>query len=78
MMSTRSAPDTAPLQSVPDAAATLMFYASGPVRGISFGGLWRHSEFVKLWAGQTISRFGSEISQVSLRQAITPIGSRVE
>ncbi len=27
-----------------------MFYASGPVRGISFGGLWRHSEFVKLWA----------------------------
>src|SRR5207253_6513671 len=43
-----------------------MFYASGPVRGISFGGLWRHSEFVKLWAGQTISRFGSEISQLAI------------
>jgi len=43
-----------------------MFYASGPVRGISFGGLWRHPEFVKLWAGQTISRFGSEISQLAI------------
>ena len=43
-----------------------MFYASGPVRGISFGGLWRHSEFVKLWAGHTISRFGSEISQLAI------------
>ena len=43
-----------------------MFYASGPVRGISFGGLWRHPEFVKLWAGQTISLFGSEISQLAI------------
>jgi len=43
-----------------------MFYASGPVRGISFHGLWRHSEFVKLWSGHTISRFGSEISQLAI------------
>jgi MFS family permease len=43
-----------------------MFYASGPVRGISFGGLWRRPEFVKLWAGQTISLFGSEISQLAI------------
>jgi MFS family permease len=43
-----------------------MFYASGPVRGISFGGLWRHTEFVKLWAGQSISLFGSEISQLAI------------
>jgi MFS family permease len=43
-----------------------MFYASRPVRGISFQGLWRHPEFVKLWAGQTISRFGSEISQLAI------------
>jgi len=43
-----------------------MFYASGPVRGMRFGGLWRHSEFVKLWAGHTISRFGSEISQLAI------------
>jgi hypothetical protein len=37
--------------------------ASGPMRGIAPpGGLWRHTEFVKLWTGQTISRFGSAIS----------------
>jgi MFS family permease len=36
------------------------------VRGIAFGGLWRHPEFVKLWAGQTVSRFGSEISQLAI------------
>jgi MFS family permease len=43
-----------------------MFYASGRVFGISLSGLWRHPEFVKLWAGQTISRFGSEISQLAI------------
>src|ERR671933_1112078 len=44
-----------------------MFYASGPMRGIAPpGGLWRHPEFVKLWSGQTISRFGSEISQLAI------------
>src|ERR1700736_3591763 len=43
-----------------------MFYASGRVRGISFGGLWRHTEFLKLWAGETVSRFGSEISQLAI------------
>lgn len=29
-------------------------------------GLWRHPEFLKLWAGQTISRFGSEVSQLAI------------
>src|SRR5438874_7367780 len=44
-----------------------MFYASGPMRGIARpAGLWRHPEFVKLWTGQTISRFGSEISQLAI------------
>src|ERR1700730_16420258 len=43
-----------------------MFYASGRVCGICFGGLWRHPEFVKLWAGQTVSRFGSEISLLAI------------
>src|SRR5918912_1194187 len=44
-----------------------MFYASGPMRVIAPpGGLWRHPEFVKLWSGQTISRFGSEISQLAI------------
>src|SRR5229473_5919264 len=43
-----------------------MFYASGRVSSISLAGLWRHSEFVKLWSGHTISRFGSEISQLAI------------
>jgi MFS family permease len=43
-----------------------MFYASGRVGGGLLGGLWRHPDFVKLWAGHTISRFGSEISQLAI------------
>src|SRR3984893_2337276 len=43
-----------------------MVYASGRVRGLGLGGLWRHPEVVKLWAGQTVSRFGSEISQLAI------------
>jgi MFS family permease len=43
-----------------------MFYASGRVRGITFSGLWRHPEFGKLWAGQTVSLFGSAISQLAI------------
>ena len=35
------------------------------MRGISFGGLWRHPEFVKLWAGQTISLFGMTLHNLS-------------
>jgi hypothetical protein len=29
-------------------------------------GLWRHSEFLKLWAGQTISLLGSQITLLAL------------
>jgi MFS family permease len=29
-------------------------------------GLWKHSNFVKLWAGQTVSLFGSQMSGVAL------------
>ena len=43
-----------------------MFYASGRMRGLAFSGLWRHSEFVKLWTGQTISLFGTEVSQLAI------------
>jgi MFS family permease len=32
----------------------------------SRGGLWAHRDFVKLWTGQTISVFGSQISQLAL------------
>src|SRR5215467_6757236 len=31
-----------------------------------FSGLWRHPDFLKLWAGQTISEFGSRITRDAL------------
>jgi MFS family permease len=31
-----------------------------------FGGLWQHPDFVKLWAGQTVSVFGSLITRTAL------------
>ncbi len=34
--------------------------------GWSRGGLWRHPDFVRLWAGQTVSQFGSQVSQLAL------------
>src|SRR5712691_6566574 len=43
-----------------------MFYASGRVSSISLSGLWRQPDFVRLWAGHTISRFGTEISQLAI------------
>jgi MFS family permease len=30
------------------------------------GGLWRHGDFLKLWTGDTISQFGSVISQLAI------------
>jgi MFS family permease len=30
------------------------------------GGLWNHPDFVKLWTGQSISEFGSQISQLAI------------
>ncbi|MDQ3163298.1 MAG: MFS transporter, partial [Actinomycetota bacterium] len=30
------------------------------------GGLWRHRDFVWLWSSQTVSQFGSQISQLAL------------
>src|SRR6266511_5357011 len=29
-------------------------------------GLWRHADFLKLWSAQTVSQFGTQISQVAL------------
>lgn len=31
-----------------------------------FTGLWRHPDFMKLWAGQTVSQFGSQITLLAL------------
>jgi MFS family permease len=33
---------------------------------LRFAGLWRHADFVKLWAGQTISLIGSQITFLAL------------
>jgi MFS family permease len=33
---------------------------------LRFAGLWRHADFVKLWAGQTISVIGSQITFLAL------------
>jgi MFS family permease len=44
-------------------ANVLRFSAVG---GLRFGGLWRHPDFVKLWTGQTISLFGTQISQLAI------------
>src|SRR5438552_4157278 len=30
------------------------------------GGLWQHSDFLKLWAAQTISQFGSQFTMLAL------------
>jgi MFS family permease len=30
------------------------------------GGLWRHADFLKLWSAETISQFGSQVSQLAL------------
>ena len=30
------------------------------------GGLWTHADFLKLWTGQSISEFGSQISQLAI------------
>ena len=29
-------------------------------------GLWRHADFLRLWGGQTVSQFGSQVSQLAL------------
>ena len=33
---------------------------------LRLAGLWRHADFLKLWAGQTISLFGSQVSLLAL------------
>lgn len=34
--------------------------------GKRLDGLWRHADFLKLWAGQTVSQFGSQITVLAL------------
>src|SRR5919201_5733182 len=37
------------------------------------GGLWRHSDFLKLWGSQTISEFGSQVTLLALPYAAVKI-----
>jgi MFS family permease len=32
----------------------------------AFGGLWRHRDFTRLWAGQTVSQFGTQVTYLAL------------
>lgn len=41
----------------------------GLLRGVFGGRLWRHPEFLKLWTGQTLSQFGTAITQLALPTA---------
>jgi MFS family permease len=36
------------------------------MRFVPRGGLWQHSDFMKLWAGQTVSEVGSAVSQLAI------------
>ncbi len=43
------------------------WYSEPPVRSLRpHGGLWGHSDFLKLWTGQSISEFGSQISGLAI------------
>src|SRR5882724_6874007 len=33
---------------------------------LHFTGLWRHRDFTKLWAGQTVSIFGTMLTRIAL------------
>ena len=39
------------------------------VRSLFGGRLWRHADFVKLWSGQSLSQFGSNVTQLALPTA---------
>ena len=36
------------------------------MRSLPLGGSWRHGDFRRLWAGQTISQFGSQVTLLAL------------
>lgn len=48
------------------AAAGTVSARSADVQPAAAGSLWRHSDFLKLWAGQTISLAGSQVTTLAL------------
>src|SRR5207247_2703843 len=50
-------------------ATRLRPYSPHPVTMRSLwpsGGLWRHPDFLKLWSAETVSQFGTQVSQLAL------------
>ena len=50
---------------LPHAATARMHGMSSPPRAAT-PGLWRHADFLKLWAGQSISQVGSQVSLLAI------------
>ena len=49
--------------------------SASPGRGSSDRGLWRHADFLRLWAAQAVSAFGSRITRTALPIiAVTTLG----
>ena len=49
--------------------------SEGRLRGAPSGGLWRDREFGKLWAGETVSLFGTQITLLALPLAAVLLGA---
>jgi MFS family permease len=51
----------------PDGATTATTTPPGPdERRARFGVLWRHADFMKFWAGETVSLFGTQVTTLAL------------
>jgi MFS family permease len=37
-----------------------------PIARLPSTGLWQHADFLRLWSGQTVSQFGSQVTQLAL------------
>jgi len=53
------------MESLPNDIEPTTLLAGSSVQS-RFGGLWRHHDFMRLWAGQTISQFGSTVTREAL------------
>jgi MFS family permease len=44
----------------------MAFFTMDSCMHMQFNGLWKHNDFLKLWAGETVSLFGSQITVLAL------------
>jgi Na+/melibiose symporter-like transporter len=60
-------PISDPLDPPADArAAPVPAHDSAAARGVSAASLWHHRDFMKLWVGETVSEFGSQVTVLAL------------